>query len=60
MPTNVKNGFEGDDWAFDGHQMLKGSLFRFIGECYVHGRMSSSFYEDKSARLGEMEVFNLC
>lgn len=52
--------FEGDDWAFEGCEMLKDQLCRFIGECYVHECMTSAFFRDQEVNSGEGEVFNFC
>ncbi|KAF7550177.1 hypothetical protein G7Z17_g5896 [Cylindrodendrum hubeiense] len=59
-PVRRETKFEGDDWAFEGCEMLKDQLYRFIGECYVHERMTSSFLKEQDTKLGELEVFNLC
>ncbi|KAH6987652.1 heterokaryon incompatibility protein-domain-containing protein [Ilyonectria sp. MPI-CAGE-AT-0026] len=59
-PVRKETKFEGDEWTFEGSEMLKDQLYRFVGECYVHERMTSSFLRDQAMKLGEAEVFNLC
>lgn len=60
-PVKNEGRFDEDnDWSFEGHELLKDGLFRFIGECYVHERMSKEFLAEYDQELGDMEAFNLC
>jgi hypothetical protein len=49
----------GEDWTFKGHEELKATMFRLIGECYLHERMTSAFFDDTNVNRANMEVFNL-
>lgn len=59
-PVNNETGPKGEDWTFGASQQLRDQLFRFIGECYVHERMTRAFFEDQGDKFGEDEIFNLC
>lgn len=59
-PVKNEGDFEEEAWTFEGHEHLKNLTFRFIGECYVHERMSRAYWDDQGDKLGDVEVFNLC
>lgn len=50
----------GAEWDFQGADYLKKTLFRFMGECYLHERMTSQFLDEASASLPSPEIFNIC
>lgn len=50
----------GADWDFEGADGLKKTLFRFMGEYYLHERMTSEFLHEVSASLPSHEIFNIC
>jgi hypothetical protein len=38
---------------------LRKHLHRFVGECYLHERMTSAFFDDPNNELPDSEVFHL-
>ena len=59
-PVGNEPDFEGNEWDFEGHAEFTGMLYRYIGDCYVHGSMTSEYLKDKMAKGGRDEVFTLC
>jgi hypothetical protein len=59
-PVGNETDFEGAGWDFEGHVKFKEMLYRFIGDCYVHGRMTSAYLDEQMAKGGSDEVFTLC
>ncbi|ETS78119.1 hypothetical protein PFICI_10181 [Pestalotiopsis fici W106-1] len=60
-PMEDQADIEGEDWTFKGdHEGFRKTLFRFMGECYLHGRMTSDFFRHESGNLPPMETFNIC
>jgi hypothetical protein len=56
----VNEGYSEDtDWSFPGSDLLKDTSYRFIGDCYLHERMTKAFVDEHGDELGESEVFNL-
>lgn len=58
-PVINEADFEGNAWAFKGCEQLRRRVYRMVGECYLHERMTSSFFNDKHAEMGDDEVFHL-
>ena len=58
-PIRTEAVLKDEDWNFEGSDLLKDQTYRFIGECFVHGRMSSKYLEEHEDHFGPPEVFNL-
>ncbi|KAH7317403.1 heterokaryon incompatibility protein-domain-containing protein [Rhexocercosporidium sp. MPI-PUGE-AT-0058] len=59
-PLENEPDLEGESWLFEGDEDFKKSVFRFMGECYLHERMSSEFLGREKEKVGPAEVFLLC
>ena len=58
-PVVNEEDFEGNAWTFKGCEQLRRRVYRMVGECYFHERMTSSFFNDEYAEMGDDEVFHL-
>ncbi|KAK4501894.1 hypothetical protein PRZ48_007703 [Zasmidium cellare] len=59
-PLEGESDLDGESWSFEGDKGFKRHLFRFMGECYLHGRMTSKFMDEESEKVGPHEVFLMC
>ncbi|KXT07664.1 hypothetical protein AC578_10172 [Pseudocercospora eumusae] len=59
-PLDRESDLEGESWSFEGDEAFRKHLFRFMGDCYLHERMTSKFMDEESERLGPHEVFMIC
>jgi hypothetical protein len=58
-PVTNEADFEGNAWTFKGCEKLRRGVYRIVGECYLHERMTSSFFHDEHAKMGDDELFHL-
>ena len=59
-PLEGEADLDGESWSFEGNEGFKTHLFRFMGECYLHERMTGNFMDEESERVGPHEVFLMC
>ncbi|KAF7542167.1 hypothetical protein G7054_g69 [Neopestalotiopsis clavispora] len=60
-PMENHSDLAGENWTLESdNEGFRKTLFRFMGECYLHERMTRDFLKNESENLPPIEIFNIC